>query len=260
MRDIQALARTATEPEKLERLIEILDDNHGYALYQSVSALKIALSEAGSTTFAFSAGSVRIQRPVSRAQFETWIAPELQAIETAVDAALLQFGLGPDQIDRVFLTGGTSLVPAARRIFQSRFGSNRIETGGEFEPIASGLALIGREPDLDVWSHRLHPEAWAANDRLTSPTSITPKEKDPALSDGVSVLGDILQAGSSCRFQNRRIRRLRRHPLRLSRDRSRSYRAGARSSGLRPAAGWRFPDWAPDRVRVSHRSCRCSCV
>jgi hypothetical chaperone protein len=32
MRDIRALARTATEPEKLERLIEILDDNHGYAL------------------------------------------------------------------------------------------------------------------------------------------------------------------------------------------------------------------------------------
>ena len=38
------LARTAMEPEKISRLIEVLDDNHGYALYRSVSALKEALS------------------------------------------------------------------------------------------------------------------------------------------------------------------------------------------------------------------------
>ncbi|MBU2137010.1 MAG: Hsp70 family protein, partial [Alphaproteobacteria bacterium] len=30
MRDIRALARTALEPEKIERLIEVLDDNHGH--------------------------------------------------------------------------------------------------------------------------------------------------------------------------------------------------------------------------------------
>lgn len=158
MRDIRALARTATEPEKLDRLIEILDDNHGYALYQAVSALKIALSETDSAPFILSAGSVRIERMVQRAEFEAWIAPELQAIDTAVDAALRQSGLTPDQIDRVFLTGGTSFVPAVRRIFETRFGPGRIETGGEFESIASGLALIGREPDLDVWSHRVGPE------------------------------------------------------------------------------------------------------
>ncbi|MGV9009980.1 Hsp70 family protein [Brevundimonas sp.] len=153
MRDIRALARTATEPEKLQRLIEILDDNHGYALYQAVSALKIALSDQQEARFCFTAGSIRIEKPITRSTFEAWIAPELQAIETAVDDAMTRSGLGSDQIDRVFLTGGTSFVPAVRRIFQARFGQDRIETGGEFESIASGLALIGREPDLDVWSH-----------------------------------------------------------------------------------------------------------
>ena len=68
-------------------------------------------------------------------------------------------GLSPDQIDRVFLTGGTSFVPAVRDIFHRRFGKGRIETGGEFESIASGLALIGREVDLDVWSERQAPAA-----------------------------------------------------------------------------------------------------
>jgi hypothetical chaperone protein len=59
--------------------------------------------------------------------------------------------LGPGDIDRVFLTGGSSLVPAVRRIFQERFDPARIETGAELESIASGLALMGWEPDLGRW-------------------------------------------------------------------------------------------------------------
>ena len=152
MRDIRALARTGLEPEKLERLIEILDDNHGYELYRSVSALKMALSQQEAATFLFEAGSVRIEKDVARGEFEGWIAPDLAAIETAVDEAMARSGLNPDGIDRVFLTGGTSFVPAVRDIFLRRFGPERIESGGEFESIASGLALIGREANLDAWT------------------------------------------------------------------------------------------------------------
>ncbi|MFC5344536.1 Hsp70 family protein [Brevundimonas staleyi] len=154
MKDIRALARTADEPEKLDRLIEVLDDNHGYALYQAVSRLKMDLSRDEAATFVFAAGSIRIEAPVTRAQFEDWIAPDLAAIEAAVDEAIAGSGLSADQIDRVFLTGGTSFVPAVRDIFHRRFDPSKIETGGEFESIASGLALIGRETDLDLWSER----------------------------------------------------------------------------------------------------------
>jgi hypothetical chaperone protein len=44
-------------------------------------------------------------------------------------------------VDKVFLTGGSSFVPAVRRIFSSRFGESKIETGGEFTSVARGLAL-----------------------------------------------------------------------------------------------------------------------
>ncbi|HEX8469517.1 MAG TPA: Hsp70 family protein, partial [Brevundimonas sp.] len=81
MKDIRSLARAAIEPEKLSRLVEVLDDNHGYALYQAVSRLKFALSQHVEATFSFVAGSVTIEKPVSRAEFEGWIAPELTAIE-----------------------------------------------------------------------------------------------------------------------------------------------------------------------------------
>jgi len=45
----------------------------------------------------------------------------------------------------VFLTGGSSLVPAVRRIFKVRFGEERIRTGNEFISVARGLALRAEE-------------------------------------------------------------------------------------------------------------------
>ena len=41
----------------------------------------------------------------------------------------------------VFLTGGSSFVPAVRRIFETRFGGARIRTGNEFTSVARGLAV-----------------------------------------------------------------------------------------------------------------------
>jgi hypothetical chaperone protein len=152
MRDIRGLVRTALEPAKLARLVEILDDNHGYRLYQAVSRLKEALSDQTEATFRFEAGDVRIERPVRRAEFDGWIAPELAAIAASADEALAKAGLKPGDIDKVFLTGGSSFVPAVRRLFADRFGEAKLESGGELVSIATGLALIGAEQDTAEWA------------------------------------------------------------------------------------------------------------
>jgi hypothetical chaperone protein len=154
MRDIRSLVRTAFEPARLAALVEVLDDNHGYRLYQSVSRLKEGLSSAEEAVFLFEAGSVRIEKSVHRSDFEAWIAPELAAMERAVDEALSRAGLGPRDLDRVFLTGGSSFVPAVRALFARRFGVEKLEGGGELVSIASGLAYMGAERDLDQWSVR----------------------------------------------------------------------------------------------------------
>lgn len=154
MRDIRRMVKDAVEPEKIERLVETLDENYGYRLYRSVSRLKEALSFDEAAEFRFEAGSISLVGEVRRAAFERWIAPELAQIERAVDAALASANLPPDRIDRIFLTGGSSLVPAVRAIFQRRFEPSRIETGAELESIASGLALMGRERDLTRWTTR----------------------------------------------------------------------------------------------------------
>jgi hypothetical chaperone protein len=155
MRDIRGLVRTALEPQKIARLVEILDDNHGYRLYQAVSRLKETLSSQGEAEFGFHAGAVSIEKPVRRADFETWIGTELAAIAAAADEALAEAKLTSADVDKVFLTGGSSFVPAVRRLFAERFGEAKLESGGELVSIASGLALIGAEADASAWTRAL---------------------------------------------------------------------------------------------------------
>jgi hypothetical chaperone protein len=154
MRDIRGLVHKSLEPEKMARLVELLDENLGYRLYQSVSRLKEALSSAETADFHFQAETFAIEKRVERRQFEGWIGRELGAIETAVDEALAGAALSADGVDRVFLTGGSSFVPAVRRMFEDRFGAEKIATGAELESIASGLALMGGEADLSQWCQR----------------------------------------------------------------------------------------------------------
>jgi hypothetical chaperone protein len=58
-----------------------------------------------------------------------------------VDGLIAGSGIARGDVDMVFLTGGSSFVPAVRRIFESRFGPGRIRTGSEFTSVASGLAV-----------------------------------------------------------------------------------------------------------------------
>ena len=76
---------------------------------------------------------------------------ELEAIEEALERALGNAKIGMKDVDRVFLTGGTSFVPAVRRIFEKRFGADRVEAGNEFVSIANGLATIGLREDAEAW-------------------------------------------------------------------------------------------------------------
>jgi hypothetical chaperone protein len=138
----------AAEPEKIAALITLIDEDLGYQLHQAVQRLKIDLSQRETAPFKFRDGSMEIESIVNRADFETWIADQLQSIETCVDNLLQSCRIDAHQIDRVFLTGGTSFVPAVRRIFESRFTLERVVSGNEFTSVARGLALRALESSV----------------------------------------------------------------------------------------------------------------
>jgi hypothetical chaperone protein len=144
-RDVMELLRTARlralEPEKIQVLIDLVDEDLGYQLHQAVQRVKFELSHADRAEFRFADGSMNLRIAVTRAEFEGWIAGELEAIEGSIDALFATSGVDAREVDQVFLTGGSSFVPAVRRIFTRRFGEDNVRSGNEFTSVAHGLAL-----------------------------------------------------------------------------------------------------------------------
>ena len=149
---LKTLVRTSLEPEKLETFVDLVEHDEGYPLYQAVSATKMALSTQEEAEFISPPLGPGGHRSIRRVGLRALDRDDLRRIEDALDDVLLKTNMQERDIDKVFLTGGTSFVPAVRRIFTERFDQDRIETGGELLSIAHGLALIGERDDIAQWT------------------------------------------------------------------------------------------------------------
>jgi len=143
--ELRKLAAVSDRETELEALATIVEMDMGFALYRVIGDLKAALSRQDRATLLFEGEGVRIETEVTRADFESWIAPDLARIDGAIDEALQLAGLAASGVDAVFITGGTSYVPAVRALFDRRFPGEKIHQGDAFQSVASGLALMAAD-------------------------------------------------------------------------------------------------------------------
>lgn len=142
---LERIRRNASIPERLEAFIHLIKGGLGYQLHEAVRRTKFALSTDTEALFEFVCEPIAMSTQVTREQFEGWIAEELTMIANCVDRLLKATGVSPRDIDHVFLTGGSSFVPAVRGLFIDRFGLPKITGGHELTSVATGLALRAAE-------------------------------------------------------------------------------------------------------------------
>src|SRR5436305_1510679 len=142
---LQSVVGQALEPDKIRALVYLVKHDLGYHLHRAVQRVKLTLSHAESTVFRFSDGVAELEERVTRGEFEAWIQDEIEAMSKQVDTLLSKSGVDRKDVDMVFLTGGSSFVPAVGRIFELGCGPSRIRTGDEFTSVARGLALKALE-------------------------------------------------------------------------------------------------------------------
>jgi hypothetical chaperone protein len=143
--DLDDITDSADEPEKLIALRSIIDHDLGLDLYTAITKAKMQLSTSETADFAFDRLGVTLKARIQRSDFERWIANDIAEINAAMDRAIQSAGLDDAAIDAVFLTGGTSYVPAVKKLFATRFGPQKIHIGNAFQSVASGLALVARD-------------------------------------------------------------------------------------------------------------------
>jgi hypothetical chaperone protein len=143
LRLLDRVAHGALDPVRVRRLVRVVEDDLGLVLHRAVEGAKVRLSARDADRVTLDA--VDLDLAIARDGFEGWLAPDLEAIDGVLDDVLARAGVTAADIDRVFATGGTSLVPVVRGRLAARFGADKLVGGEELTSVAWGLAARARQ-------------------------------------------------------------------------------------------------------------------
>ncbi|QAX29801.1 Hsp70 family protein [Leisingera sp. NJS204] len=136
------LAANAVEPDRLARLVDVLEDELGHELAFAVERGKIQANTAGG---AAAIDLKLLQRglsvPLPAAEMNQTLAEQTAAIGACAAETLAQAGLPAASVDRIVLVGGSSLLGAVQAQMRSICSNARVETGNAMTAVADGLAL-----------------------------------------------------------------------------------------------------------------------
>jgi hypothetical chaperone protein len=139
--ELKEVYRDALERDKLDRLMNLVEDRAGHWLAIKVEETKIALSDAPQVTLALDRLSPPMDLAVLRAEFDDAILHLVKRIEDTVGDLLRSAGVTADQVDTVFFTGGSSGVQLLREKIGALVPNAKRVEGDLFGSIGTGLAL-----------------------------------------------------------------------------------------------------------------------
>ena len=130
---------------RVKNLQTLIENNLGYVLFKQIEKVKIDLTDANDAVLAFNEHEIAINEAISINEFEKEIIDKnIEKIEHYLQDFLDKNNIKNQDIDVVFMTGGTSMVRPLRNLFVTRFGEKNIKSGDNFNSVAMGLAYSYR--------------------------------------------------------------------------------------------------------------------
>lgn len=142
--EIQDVRRESREPKKFDRLLRVLEGNLGHTLALRVEAAKIALGERDPTVIDLRLIEPKLGVRAGRAVLDAAIRDAVGRLSALIRRCIQAAGLSPAQLDAVFLTGGSALLPAFRAAALAEAPAARPVDGDSFGAVGVGLAIEAR--------------------------------------------------------------------------------------------------------------------
>ena len=139
--EVKTVRRDSAEPMKIERLLRVLEERLGHAMLGRIEDAKIAIGEETMAPLSLAGVARGLALRVERKKFEAAISESLDKIEGSVAETLRLAGLKPDDVNTVFLTGGSCGVPAVREAIARGAPAAKTVSGDAFGSVATGLAI-----------------------------------------------------------------------------------------------------------------------
>jgi hypothetical chaperone protein len=141
---LKDLWREASERDKFERLLHLIEQRAGHWLAIKVEQGKIALSDAESIELQLDRLSPAQSLPIRQQEFDSAIARLVITVEETVGNLLRDAGVAASAVDTVFFTGGSSGVRSLRQKIAALLPTAKAVEGDLFGSIGAGLAIDAR--------------------------------------------------------------------------------------------------------------------
>lgn len=141
--DLRQYYSYTNQNEKIKNLITLTENNLGYSVFQSIEKTKVELSKKTHSTFKYNKLGIDIHEEIELTDYNKIIDRDITKIKKYLDVFLEKHKIDANNIDTLFLTGGTSLVTAVQELFKTKFPHITIKSDDNFISVAKGLAYSG---------------------------------------------------------------------------------------------------------------------
>ena len=139
--DIRQVRQEAAEPELLDRLMRVVQEQRGHTLAMEVEDAKIALSEQRRSQIPLEWIEPGLNASIARLDLVSHTRQLADRIAARIKNCLVQAGLTSGAIDAVFLTGGSVKLAHVHKAITKALPSARIVEGDIFGAVGKGLTL-----------------------------------------------------------------------------------------------------------------------
>lgn len=126
--------------QTFKNLLTLVDNNLGYSVFQQIEKTKIGLSALDYAKFQYSNLDIEFDELISIENYQSVIQKDIDRISAYLDKFLMNNKIEIDDVNSLFLTGGTSMVRAVKQLFRNKFPNIKINSGDNFSSVANGLA------------------------------------------------------------------------------------------------------------------------
>ncbi|MEI9406272.1 Hsp70 family protein [Mesorhizobium argentiipisi] len=141
MNDLRQIRYEAERADLVDRFIHVVEHRYGHAMAGLVERAKIALTDQSSAEVKVSLPGARFAAEITRAGLEETIGGDIERVAATVQQTIADAGIAPSAITAVFLTGGSTAIPLAKRQILSLVPQAAVIEGDMFGSVGLGLAL-----------------------------------------------------------------------------------------------------------------------
>ncbi|RUW18322.1 Hsp70 family protein [Mesorhizobium sp. M4B.F.Ca.ET.215.01.1.1] len=141
MTDLRQIRFEAERADLVGRFIHIVEHRYGHAIAGLVERAKIALTDQSSAEVRVSLPGARFAAEITRGGLEATIGDDIERVTATVRQTIADAGVDASAITAVFLTGGSTAIPLAKRQILSLVPQASVIEGDMFGSVGLGLAL-----------------------------------------------------------------------------------------------------------------------